>query len=300
MFKQFKLNVLLSIIVCCAIAFCGTCVSAEEYQGTCSVQFNGQGQLTFPIMNGEDFLDSVSDYQMKLQMANNARQCAMQDVCMGIINNEHRFDYPYCFVSRDDREVKVRTMPWTDTYCGVDSPVIDTLLPGSMVFIDGILRNQHNNIWLHIVDSGYVYVDNVYYDYETNLLEFYQYVKYERYNTLIDFADCVREGAVADIKHWLDPSAKGIVYKVRTMYQGDIEMTAEEIGNMNYGSLGTLLGYHPDLLRYGGGAVNVMGDYGNPFELVNIIKECSQSYCDSSEDIEFVNKGIDYINNAIQ
>lgn len=145
---------------------------------------------------------------------------------------------------------------------------------------------------------------------------------------LAGFYDEVRPEGVADYKEWLDPSAKGIRYKV--FINGKfIEMTAEELGNINYGYLGKLVGFTDDVLLYAGGTVNlfnvfktntwdsaykealkkcaicdtllcdsierICADRVTPkLVMGDIIKNCSGSYCDTEDDAEDVMRGIKY------
>lgn len=173
----------------------------------------------------------------------------------------------------------------------------------TMIDIDGILRNQYGNIWLRVSGEGYVYVENIYLNFESLVV-----CSWQRITALGDeaaplwFFYEVSPDGPADYKRWLDPSSKGIIYKVKVADEF-YDMTAEELGNINYGYLGKLMGFPDDILLYAGGTLNVTGKFGfetftNTYKALStageIIKECSISYCDAEDDAENVKRGIRY------
>lgn len=168
-----------------------------------------------------------------------------------------------------------------------------SLEKNSLVEISGITRNRGNNLWVKAENEegeGYIFVENLRYAYDQNLVRFGQYILQASSNNeerLLSFIDLVRPGGIADIKVWLDPSSKGIEYCVE-FSDGHIKtLTAEQIGNSNYGSLGYAIGFTEDELLYSGGIVNIIG---NPLEVTN----CIDSYCDTPEDVEAIQMGIEY------
>lgn len=169
----------------------------------------------------------------------------------------------------------------------------------TLLCIDGLLRNQYGNIWLHISSGGFVYSENTFLVFEVLALQSLQRVtalgeKFE----LFSFYDLVQPGGTRDYKKWLDPSAKHILYNVEVQ-QNMYQMTAEEIGNIHYGFLGRAIDIDSKFLLYMGGAVNLKT---SKFILKNIIKNidaCINSYCDSEEDVLNVQRGINYYDSGV-
>lgn len=198
----------------------------------------------------------------------------------------------------------------------------------SLIEFKGLLRNQYGNIWLSTED-GYVFIDNVYLNFESLVVRSYQQIyALEDESVLVAFYDMVRPGGTADYKRWLDPSSRGISYTVSINGQL-IKITAEELGNINYGYLGKLIGFTDDVLLYAGGAVNLLNVFKTEtwdstyqeslkkcaicdtplcdsiekicanrltprLVMGKIIENCSGSYCDTEEDTADVMRGINY------
>ncbi|MBQ8527216.1 MAG: hypothetical protein IJ429_01965 [Lachnospiraceae bacterium] len=198
----------------------------------------------------------------------------------------------------------------------------------SMVEFNGLLRNQFGNIWLRTED-GYVFIDNVYLNFESLVARSYQQIyALGEDAVLVAFYDEVHKHGTADYKIWLDPSSKGILYNVYIDGQF-VKMTAEQLGNINYGYLGKLVGFTDDVLLHAAGAVNLLTVFEtnkwdttykealkqcavcdtllcNSIEKVcalnstpklimaDIINNCSNSYCDTAEDATDVKRGITY------
>lgn len=225
--------------------------------------------------------------------------CKDTDVCDGKVTNEHTFLHPYYFRTRADKSVPVWSYPWTGSYAGTESSVVKRLDPDVRVSIDGIVRNQEYNLWLHVKDAGYVYIENVLYEYDANLALFYQYVSShnEQEYDILFFYDCVKPNSYGDIKRWLDPGGKSTKFKV--IFNDNCQMlTAESLGNLTYGSLGTMIGIGENELLYAGGAINFtthIWEYTlNPNDLAIL---CISSYCDAPNDVRDIKAGIRYINN---
>ena len=163
------------------------------------------------------------------------------------------------------------------------------------LYIDGALRNQYGNIWLHINSGGFVYSENTFLIFEGLALTSYQKTialgsKY----ALISFYDLVRPGGTCDYKRWLDPSAKQILYNIE-FQQNLYQMTAEEIGNIHYGFLGRSIGIDSETLLYAGGIVNIITSKS----LIKNIDACINSYCDDENDVANVQRGIDYYDSGV-
>lgn len=239
----------------------------------------------------------------------------------------HSFDFPIPVYTRKanvpiweqptKNSTKIREIENEDTYFEVDA----------------VMRNQYNNIWLKLSSQNeYVYLDNIYLDFDKLVLQNYQQiVGMESDETrIIEFYNFVKPGGKADYKKWLDPSSRGIQYNVKIgtdFYQ----MTAEELGNIHYGFLGKAAGFEDDILLYAGGGLNVAqriaGVPGNVIKTCNdeltpgviwgnwrympiclrveftkksidtimdIYSDCSKSYCDAEDDAENVARGILY------
>lgn len=233
----------------------------------------------------------------------------------------HEFEDSITFFTKKDK-VPVWSEPKKNSSLVEE---IDSI--GEQVQIDGLLRNKSGNIWLRAVnEGGYVFIDNLYLDFSVLAVGNYQniYVLDKAEAQAVEFFNLVRPGGQADYKNWLDPSSKGIEYTVLfddTFYQ----MTAEELGNIHYGFLGTAVGFSSDVLLYAGGMVNQVGKMrlnsvarrieetenvcgflvgdlkpicvitvGTIDLITQIYSECSGSYCDTKEDAEDVQRGIDY------
>lgn len=203
----------------------------------------------------------------------------------------------------------------------------------SSVEIDGITRNQYGNIWLQASNmGGFIYVENLYLNFEVLAIQNYQYIA--SYNDSIlgmtEFYELVKPGGTADYKKWLDPSNRGIEYNVN-FRDRCCRMTAEDLGNIHYGYLGRLIGFPPDFLLYAGGIVNQYGKldleslkrrtreaanecavYIDPLDfsicvittetsdiITEIFTECSASYCDEASDAKNVQFGINYFETGI-
>lgn len=198
----------------------------------------------------------------------------------------------------------------------------------TMLNIDGVLRNQYGNIWLKLSgEQRYVYIDNVYLDFLKLIEQNYQYIYIfeNAASKMAMFYDTVKPGGKADYKAWLDPSLKGIEYNVR-FGEDFYKITAEQLGNIHYGYLGSVVGFSEDLILYAGGVVNQMGKLNTdtllsytktsakkcisirnkslyPFciiaeDTISIIKDvyydCSNFYCDTEDDADDVKRGINY------
>lgn len=195
--------------------------------------------------------------------------------------------------------------------------------------IDGILRNEYGNVWFRISDEEtYVYIENLYLDFGTLVLQNYQLVTYSDDPAVVlgEFYNLVKPGGRADYKVWLDPGGKSIPYTVRLGTFDYYNMTAEELGNIHYGYLARALGVNTDIILYAGGAVNQLGNLNwnslRPSLLSGTVKcllqeptvlypvcviqkttksvlediyfECAFSYCDDPKDAKDVRRGIDY------
>lgn len=203
----------------------------------------------------------------------------------------------------------------------------------SMINFNGLLRNQYGNIWLRTED-GYVFIDNVYLYFESLVIRSYQQIyALGDEAVLVEFYNTVRPGGPADYKKWLAPGSRGINYNVYINGQF-VKMTAEELGNINYGYLGKLIGFTDDILLYAGGAVNLLKifntkTWNNSYQealkkcavcnsplcisieimcvssltpqliMSDIIKDCSLSYCDTEDDAANVIRGINYYSTGI-
>lgn len=182
----------------------------------------------------------------------------------------------------------------------------------NLVKITGITRNRANNLWLKAnteKGEGYIFAENLQYAYDENMVVFAQEIltgNSSNEEKFLAFVDMVKPGGVADIKVFLDPSSKGNLYTVQFNNGNTRELTAEEIGNCNYGTLGYLLGFTEEELLYGGGLVNIGTtminidhilepvSYDNIRQLCDIIVDCGGSYCDNPEDVSSIQMGIDY------
>lgn len=248
------------------------------------------------------------------------------DVCKKCGNLRiHYFDY-----SITVRTAKANVPVWNKPtkYSKLVKEITDSDV---YINIDGILRNQYGNIWFKISGKDqYIYIDNIYIDFFTLVLQNYQQIFiWEKPETqLAAFYDLVKPGGEADYKCWLDPGGKEIQYTVRFM-DNYYSMTAQELGNIHYGYLGRVVGIDSNILLYAGGIVNQWGKLqwdkiklyamassiacstGNsrvcvtaiykPIKTVveNIYHECSSSYCDEQADAINVEKGINYYDTGL-
>ena len=95
------------------------------------------------------------------------------------------------------------------------------------------------------------------------------------------FIDKVREYGDWDYKR---PLGWDIYYNV-SLEDDIFQMTGEQLGNYNYGYVGTGIGYSKEVLTMAGGIVNVMGSWD--------FKYCdSVNLCDVPDDVQYVKKGI--------
>ena len=215
------------------------------------------------------------------------------DVCKKCGNiRVHSFDYSIPFYT-----VKENVPIWSSPT--KNSKLIEEVAEqDTEIAIDGILRNKYGNIWLKVASKNqYIFIDNLYIDFLVLSLRNFQQIFYYHDDfeiEIIEFCNFVKEKGRADYKAWLDPSSKGIEYKVR-IGNDYYTMTAEELGNIHYGYLGRAVGIGANILLYAGGGVNVYGEVTQlPIDIVDILNKCINSYCDDSADAENVKKGIDY------
>lgn len=198
------------------------------------------------------------------------------------------------------------------------------------VQIDGIYRNFAGHIWLRVAGRDQyikLYDDqqgnyNLIIDFPTLISQNYGIINSSLVKS-IAFANLVRESGKGDYKHWLDPSNRGISYKVMFGDLGPQIITAEQLGNIHYGFLGSAVGFTPDTLKWGGGMVNI-GGLLNPNsvaarwdnavtrcingssgiiafcavgefvteDIAHSIDQCTHWYCDAQDDILYVERGI--------
>ncbi len=201
----------------------------------------------------------------------------------------HNFEESICFYT-----IKKNVPIWEKPtkYSELIETIEDERTP---LYIDGVLRNQYGNVWLHISSGGFVYSENTFLIFESLFFSSYQRTialgtKYD----LLCFYDLVKPGGTRDYKRWLDPSAKQTLYNIE-IQQNLYQMTAEEIGNIHYGFLGRSIGIDPETLLYAGGIVNIITSKS----LIKNINACVDSYCDDENDVINVQRGIDYFDSDV-
>lgn len=201
----------------------------------------------------------------------------------------HNFENSICFYTiKNDVPIWEKPTKYSER--------IDTIKnERTLLYIDGLLRNQYGNIWLHVSSGGFVYSENTFLIFEALFITSYQKVtalgeKFE----LLSFYDLVQPGGTGDYKKWLDPSAKHILYNVE-IQQNMYQMTAEEIGNIHYGYLGRAIGIDSETLLRAGGIVNIITSKS----LLKNIDACINSYCDNENDVINVQRGIDYYDSDV-
>lgn len=239
----------------------------------------------------------------------------------------HEFEESILFYTAKD-EVPVWSEPTKNSELVKEIPDKNT-----MVDLEGVLRNQYGNIWLKVDGKGYIYIENLYLNFESLVACSWQEIyALEGEAAIAEFYNQVSPNGSADYKRWLDPSSKGIIYKV-SIKDELYDMTAEELGNINYGYLGKMVGFTDDVLLYAGGALNQFGKLNSRtwnsayqkalkdcsicgsflcdqiekvcavgktplYIMTDIVEECSSSYCDTKEDAEDVMRGIEYYKNG--
>ena len=147
------------------------------------------------------------------------------------------------------------------------SEQVDTIWSkNTSVQIDGIYRNFADHIWLRVTGSNRfikLYDDqadnyNLVLDFLTLINQNYATITDSTFKTA-EFINIVRESGRGDYKHWLDPSNRKIKYKVRFGELGSKIITAEQLGNIHYGFLGSAVGFNANTLKWGGGMINLGG-----------------------------------------
>lgn len=235
----------------------------------------------------------------------------------------HEFDYSITFYTAK------KNVPVWDNPTKNSTKVETISKKDKPVEIEGLLRNQYGNLWLKVANENqYIFVDNLYLDFGTLVLQNYQKIHAwdDPAEKLTAFIDLVMPGGHADYKVWLDPGGKQIPYTVRMSENSYYTMTAEELGNIHYGFLARALGLDSDIILYSGGIVNQYGklnwkfisnhyrkstlycgglgsfvlsptciiQQGTRLLIADVYNECSNSYCDTSEDANGVASGIEY------
>lgn len=215
--------------------------------------------------------------------------CETSDVCDEGIN-VHFFKVPLTFVF--SKNVNEKTMPWKGTYKGMHSESATHHEKGSSIEIKGLLRNHNNHIWMYTVNGGYVCLDNLLFDFNANAVQYFAMMQIGT-DEKVEFLKLFLPEGDADLKRMLDPSSKGIQYKVLFSSTCSI-MTGESLGNMMFGFLGKEAGFDDSVLLEAGGILNIVELDKN---LVHHPEWCLDSYCDSPEDIASVQAGINYYRN---
>jgi len=170
---------------------------------------------------------------------------------------------------------------------------------GTRIMITARLINKHGNHWGRTNTGDFVYMENLIYDLDAQLSD-----SINSFNLIgrdIIFINNVREGGIWDFKLSLNYERD---YKVRVggRIQDDI-LTGEQIGNIHYGYVGSVV-FTKEALLLGGGGVNALNVLWNNLipssktkdELVNLAVNCVLYWCDEPDDNISINRGIDYYN----
>lgn len=222
--------------------------------------------------------------------AKNCNHKYSYDVCINCGKyNLHEFEEDICcYTAKND--VAIMSEP------NKGSSILETMYDqDSLIYIDGILRNQHGNIWLHVnsENTGFIFINNIYLNLDALVITSYQQATaLGLEKSLVCFYDLVRPGGTRDYKKWLDPSLKNIPYTVK-IKDSFYQMTAEELGNIHYGYLGKTLNIDSEILLYGGGGANIISNFSLE-RLKKIVESCVNSYCDNEDDVYDVIRGINY------
>lgn len=162
------------------------------------------------------------------------------------------------------------------------------------VYIVARVVNEYGNHWGLTSDGNYIYMEKLAYNLDAQLATSIQQLYATKQiigssDAILLFFDNVQEGGVWDLKDSLNSSRS---YKVSVGGEVQSEtFTGEELGNIHYGFVGRYL-FSQNALLWGGGVVNVMG--GNLS-----LKNCAEYYCDTSNDVAYVLRGINYYTSSV-
>lgn len=197
--------------------------------------------------------------------------------------------YPYSFIViwEDPEGLDILSYPWTGTNNGIKSDVVYRLNYGERFLVNGVVRNNRDNVFLRLDDGNYVYSGDCAFDFDRNVERLDDYHANNMGDFYLTFLKMNEDGGVMDIKS-LDPSSKKIPYK--TYYGLESRMvtkTAEQLGNELYGYVGLKIGINKYML----GSADILANlWKGKFSLNNYL----YSYNDDPEDADSIDEGIDY------
>lgn len=155
---------------------------------------------------------------------------------------------------------------------------------GEKVQIVARYRSDNGNLWFENTNGEYIYYENLALDLDTLLNENLEYVEQFGYSEKMQFAAFLEKAREKGDWDYKIPLGWDIYYNV-ALGNNIFKMTGEQLGNYNYGYVGTGIGYSKEFLTIGGGILNVAG--GSGFKYCDTV-----NFCDKPEDVTYVKKGI--------
>lgn len=197
--------------------------------------------------------------------------------------------YPYTFIViwEDPEGLDILSYPWTGVNNGIESNVVYRLAYGERFLVNGVVRNNRDNVFLRLEDGNYVYSGDCAFDFDLNGERLDGYHSDNMGEFYLTFLEMNKEGGVMDVK-LLDPSSKKIPYMTYYGLENRlVTKTAEQLGNEMYGYVGSKIGINRVIL----GTADLLANLSEgKFSLENYL----YSYNDDPEDADSIDEGIEY------
>lgn len=195
--------------------------------------------------------------------------------------------YKLPFVTRLD-DIPVWSSPTKDS-----TKVRSISKKGTTVYVIGRVRNYYDNLWMQLDDGKFIFVDNLAFSLDEQLMTAAQQVLAISDYAPFEFYNNVKPGGIWDFKqdNLLGANTNEYYIKVKGKIVEE-RLTGEEIGNIFYGFIGRTAGFSEDILLKASGGVNIYKEYKNSKLTMDDLKKCFGSYCDNPEDISYVLRGI--------